>query len=376
MGEVRHAAILRGLRLSSRAASTMIRYVFRTLATMALALVAALGWSALALPLPWMIGPLLATALVSIAGLPASSPVPLRNMSQWVIATSLGLYFTPAMTQLLLPLWWMVLLAIAWALALGWGLGWFLHRFGLPGVEGSARARRATSYFSGTIGGASEMTLLAEREGARSDLVAGAHSLRMLVVTVCIPFGFTWAGLHGMDATVPGMREVRWPELAVLLGASGLGCLVIRALGWVNPWFIGALGTSIALSAAGIQLSAIPPEFSSAAQLVIGISLGIRFRREFLGQAPRWIAVTVLGTVLSIAVSVGFSWAMVQLTGLNLGTLILGTAPGGIAEMAITAKVLQLGVPLVTAFQVCRLIAVLLIAAPLYRWLYRHEISA
>jgi uncharacterized membrane protein AbrB (regulator of aidB expression) len=67
---------------------------------------------------------------------------------------------------------------------------------------------------------------------------------------------------------------------------------------------------------------------------------------------------------------------MVQLTGLNLGTLILGTAPGGIAEMAITAKVLQLGVPLVTAFQVCRLIAVLLIVAPLYRWLYRHEISA
>jgi membrane AbrB-like protein len=127
----------------------------------------------------------------------------------------------------------------------------------------------------------------------------------------------------------------------VLLGASGLGCLVIRALGWVNPWFIGALGTTMALSASGIQLSAMPPELSSAAQLVIGISLGIRFRREFLGQAPRWIAVAVLGTVLSIAVSVGFSWTMVQLTGLNLGTLILGTAPGGIAEMAITAKVLH-----------------------------------
>jgi uncharacterized membrane protein AbrB (regulator of aidB expression) len=36
--------------------------------------------------------------------------------------------------------------------------------------------------------------------------------------------------------------------------------------------------------------------------------------------------------------------------------------------MAITAKVLQLGVPVVTAFQVCRLIAVLLLVAPLFRW--------
>jgi hypothetical protein len=52
---------------------------------------------------------------------------------------------------------------------------------------------------------------------------------------------------------------------------------------------------------------------------------------------------------------------------LHPATLILGTSPGGIAEMAITAKVLELGAPVVTAFQVCRLMAVLLIVGPLYR---------
>jgi hypothetical protein len=52
--------------------------------------------------------------------------------------------------------------------------------------------------------------------------------------------------------------------------------------------------------------------------------------------------------------------------------LVLGTAPGGITEMAITAKVLQLGVPVVTAFQVCRLVAVLLIVGPLFAWLTRR----
>jgi uncharacterized membrane protein AbrB (regulator of aidB expression) len=35
---------------------------------------------------------------------------------------------------------------------------------------------------------------------------------------------------------------------------------------------------------------------------------------------------------------------------------VLATAPGGIAEMCITAKVLQLGVPLVTAAHVTRVI--------------------
>ena len=65
-----------------------------------------------------------------------------------------------------------------------------------------------------------------------------------------------------------------------------------------------------------------------------------------------------------------WSWHVLlsQVTGLHWATLILGTSPGGIAEMAITAKVLQLGVPVVTAFQVCRLVAVLLLVEPLYRW--------
>jgi uncharacterized membrane protein AbrB (regulator of aidB expression) len=57
-------------------------------------------------------------------------------------------------------------------------------------------------------------------------------------------------------------------------------------------------------------------------------------------------------------------------TGLHPATLVLGTSPGGITEMAITAKVLQLGVPVVTAFQVCRLVAVLVLLEPLFSLLY------
>jgi uncharacterized membrane protein AbrB (regulator of aidB expression) len=64
----------------------------------------------------------------------------------------------------------------------------------------------------------------------------------------------------------------------------------------------------------------------------------------------------------------GFALLLAWGTGLHWATMILGTSPGGIAEMAITAKVLQLGVPMVTAFQVCRLVAVLVLVEPLYRW--------
>ncbi len=77
-----------------------------------------------------------------------------------------------------------------------------------------------------------------------------------------------------------------------------------------------------------------------------------------------------------MALSACFGLALAWATDLHPATLILGTAPGGIAEMAITAKVLQLGVPVVTAFQVCRLVAVLLIVGPLFTWVARRMAKA
>ena len=70
-------------------------------------------------PLPWMLGPLIATSLASILGAPTASSGRLRNGGQWIIGASLGLYFTPAVVQLIAGLWWAIAVAIVWALLLG-----------------------------------------------------------------------------------------------------------------------------------------------------------------------------------------------------------------------------------------------------------------
>jgi len=48
-------------------------------------------------------------------------------------------------------------------------------------------------------------------------------------------------------------------------------------------------------------------------------------------------------------------------------TMVLAAAPGGMAEMCITAKLLQLGVPLVTAAHVTRVIILVTTTAPTFR---------
>ncbi|QIL81995.1 AbrB family transcriptional regulator [Diaphorobacter sp. HDW4A] len=345
--------------------------LLRIALTLLAAWLAAEACVALHTPLPWMIGPLLVTAALSMAGAPTKSSIAFRNAGQWTIATALGLYFTPEVARLVSGLWWAIGLAIVWALLLGWGFGAWLYRTTAPCLpQVSERAMRATCYFAGAIGGASEMTLLSERGGARADLVAAAHSLRVLIVTVTIPFALQWSGLHGLDNLPPATRVVDAKGLVILMAAAGVGALVMRRLGRANPWFLGALLVTLLITVSGVTLSAIPQWMVNAAQLVIGVSLGVRFSREFLHTAPRWMGMVALGTFALMGVCALFAVGLSWLTGQHWVTLVLSTSPGGIAEMAITAKVLQLGVPVVTAFQVCRLVAVLLLVAPFYHRLY------
>ena len=100
--------------------------------------------------------------------------------------------------------------------------------------------------------------------------------------------------------------------------------------------------------------------------------LGSRFQQDFLHGAPRFIGAVVATVLAAIGAAALFGAVLAWISGLSVFTLALGLAPGGIAEMCITAKVLQLGVPLVTAFHVTRVVALLLLTAPLFalvrRW--------
>jgi uncharacterized protein len=327
-------------------------------------------------PIPWMIGPLLVSSMVSVLGVPTASWNPLRNAGQWVIGAALGLYFTPAVGAVVVGLWWAIVLAIAWALALGLGFGAWLRRVHAGRLAGvTSEQLFGTAYFAGSIGGASEMTLIAERHAARTDLVAAAHSLRVLLVTITIPFAMQAWGVGGLDLTPPATREVQLPGL-LLLGLLTAACgWVMQRFGRANPWFMGSLLLTMLVTLSGITLSALPTWLTAGAQLVIGVSLGVRFTPAFVHTAPRWLGSVALASFTMMGLCAAVGWGFSNFTGLHPATMILGTAPGGIAEMSITAKVLQLGVPMVTAFQVCRLVAVLVLAEPVFRaWQARRRI--
>ena len=332
-------------------------------ATLAAAAAAGAACAWLRMPLPWMLGPLFLTAALGIAGAPLATSNRLRNVGQWVIGTVIGLYFTPEVVALMPRLAPALLAGVAWALLLGYGFyRWLLW------TSPEMRDDRAGAFFAAAIGGASEMALLAERHGGAIDRVAAAHSLRVLMVVALIPFGFQAFGVMGADPAQPAEQVVRPLGLALLGAASAAGMALFHRLGVPNPWVLGALATTAALTATEVSLSALPVWASPAAQVLIGVALGSRFTPDFARAAPRWLGAVAIGTLAMIVASAAFAWVLARLFGLHPATALLGTSPGGIAEMTITAKVLQLGVPVVAAFHVTRYVGVMVLTGVLFRW--------
>lgn len=327
---------------------------------LALCLAAGAVFVWLHVPLPWLLGPLVAMALCNFAGAELRSLRGARETGQVAIGIALGLYFSPEVGRYVLSQWPLLLAAGVFAIVLGVLSGAILARL--------ANVDRGTAFFASVPGGAAEMTLLGERYGARPDRIALAQSLRILIVVFVVPFALTFSGAHGSDPYVAAAgMTLDWQRLlALVAGAALTGGLLTRA-GLPNAFMFGPLALTIVLTLCEIRLSAIPAQLTNVAQLLIGWVLGSRFERRSLASAPRYVAAALASILVGIVCAGLFGAGLAWASGLSVATLVLATAPGGIAEMCITAKVLQLGVPLVTAAHVSRVFLLILSTGPVYR---------
>lgn len=158
-----------------------------------------------------------------------------------------------------------------------------------------------------------------------------------------------------------------WAELVGVLAASALGVWGFGRLGMANPSVLGALAVAAALSASGTVHGLLPKPVTAAAQVALALTLAVRFTPASVRAAPRWLGAVALGTVGMIGAGAVFAAGLGWLTGQQPATLLLATAPGGIAEMSITAAALGLAVPVVTAFHVLRYVAVSVGTGPMWR---------
>ncbi|MBI5922710.1 MAG: AbrB family transcriptional regulator [Betaproteobacteria bacterium] len=323
------------------------------------ALAGVLLWRLAKLPLPWLVGPLWAVAAARIVGLPLVAPPATRQSGQWVIGVGMGLYFSPPVAAELLAHAGLIAGMALASLLMGIASGVVLVRLRL--------ASPATAFFSSMPGGANEMAHLAEQWQADVDLVAAAHATRVMLVVFVIPLALAlWIG-QGNAMAVVAAHEIHWSRLALMALASLCGAGLFFWWRWSNPWLLGTMSATAALGIAGVPLSALPDWLSAAGQLLVGLALGSYFEPGFMRKSPRFLLSIVVMSLLFMAATALISWLIAMFTHLSAANLILSFSPGGIAEMSITASLLHLGVPLVVAAHVTRVVLLTVCAPHVYR---------
>jgi len=329
--------------------------VVRRVGLYALTIGAATGggalFDALALPLPWMLGSLAASACLALIGQSAKAPSFCVKAGQMTIGLALGLYFTPtviaALTQML---GWMIGVGLYTCLMSLLGAV-FLQRF--MGFDGK------TSFYAAAIGAASDMAIQAHKAGARGDLVAVSHSIRVAMVVSIIPvIAADLVGQMGVNRSAlgSGVLYLPWLQTIVLAVAALFAALLAdRIRGFPNVWVLAPLLAAL-VSAALLPEHRLHPVLVAAGQIMLGWNLGQRFTRELFAESPRLAVAAALMTLAFLGLSLVMALSVHVGLQMNWATSLVATAPGGIAEMAITAKVLNLDPPTVTAFHAVRLV--------------------
>jgi membrane AbrB-like protein len=318
----------------------------RALVSLGLAVLVGALAAWLHVPLAWTLGPLVVTAAMSIFGQPVFAPLIGRRFGQLVIGTSTGLSVTAAVLESIVAFLPLIVATSFVAVFCSALVSVFFARF--------ARLDRKTAFFAMVPGGLSEMANIGSLVGAHAEPIAVSQALRVALLVLIMPQLIVSLGIHGNAGDLPVQGQIGW---LALLAALGCGCAGI-GIAWLarfnNPWMIGALAGASAATAAGLLYGRMPYFLFAAGQMMMGLSIGARFRREMVLRLPRLFAISALHTLVLAAMLLAVALVISAFSGLDFASAALGTSPGGTTEMAVTAQTLHLSVGLVTAFHVVR----------------------
>lgn len=230
-----------------------------------------------------------------------------------------------------------------------------------------ARTDAETGYFCSVPGGVIVMAVLAQRAGASVPTVTLAQTLRVIVVVFLFPPAIILLAPHGDASAFQAAREAlnAWGLAALVAGGTGTAFL-FRRFGLANPWMMGPCSLAILLAATGSLPSSVPMDLVNAAQVAMGATLGSRMTRKFLLGSSRLATASLASAFLLSALLALLSLPIAWWGGLPLPAVLLGMAPGGMPEMAVTAKALDMAVPLVLSFHLTRTVFCNLFIGPIW----------
>ena len=185
------------------------------------------------LPLPWLLGALLATMALSLAGAPVRLIPWGRPAGTLVVGASTGLQFTAAVVAKLVALSPLIIAAAFVSTMVGAAGGLLYMR--LTGVD------RTTAFFATVPGGVVETLNVAPQYGGQVEPIMVAQTTRVALIVLLAPFLVTSLAGGATHNPLAGVPLVPWLPLVALVAVSALVAALLARTRSPNAWLMAPL---------------------------------------------------------------------------------------------------------------------------------------
>lgn len=327
----------------------------RRLLTFALAGMGAALFLLLRLPLPLLLGPMLACLIAALAGMRLAGAGQFGIFMRTFLGVAVGSSITPAVLSGLpdiaaslafVPIFIAVIAMVGYPL--------FRRVFGFD---------HPTAWYAAMPGGLQDMLVFGQEAGGDIRALSLIHATRVLVIVTVAPL--IMYGYWGVDLSQPPGASIRATdptEIAIMVAAGFFGWKIAERVGLFGASILGPMILTSILSLSGIITHRPPAEIIQAAQFFIGIAVGV----QYVGITARELRIDVTAglvyAVLLAGISLIFFEIIVQLEIAPALDAFLAFLPGGQAEMVVIAIIAGADLAYVVSHHILRIVIVILLA--------------
>jgi membrane AbrB-like protein len=326
-------------------------------------------FSALSVPLAWMLGPMIVNIVASVRGVPVLVPHSARAATLCIVGVFLGGSFSPDLMSRLGEWALSLLMIVAFIPLITLIASIYYHKF--AGFDG------LTAMFSGTPGTLTAMVIIGGESGADERMIALTQGLRVVIVVFLMPLVVVAVTAAGPLSTniLPEGGPFLWRDGVLLLAAALIGFGLARVLKLPASAMTGSMLASAALYLSGLVHWRPPDAALWVCLWVLGSAIGSRFSTVPLRTFFKVSRHAVIATAVVILISAAFALLVSQLTGMAYMTALLSFTPGGVAEMCLIAIAFDIDPATVAIHHLVRIV-VLITAAPFAAsWLKARQIQ-
>ena len=312
----------------------------------------------LALPLPWLLGPMFGCLAAALAGLNLRGAPLVSNAMRTVLGVAVGASVTPALFARLPEMAASLALVPLLVLAIGaTGYPFFRRIMGFD---------PATSYYAAMPGGLQDMLVFGEEAGGDPRALSLIHATRVLLIVSVLPLVLSQGLGLTLDAR-PGLplSDIPTPELLAMTVAALGGWFIAQSVGLFGAAILGPLILAAAASLSGVITHRPPAESILAAQFFIGFGVGVKYVGVSWQELRRIVLAGAAYTAAIFVVALVFAVAVIALGLAPVTEALLAFSPGGQAEMAVLALVAGADLAFVVTHHILRILIVIL-GAPLF----------